>query len=782
MEAITIDQNSISKIIEDWEYLINKNCNFDHRLDWLAGNAAIMVGQTIEIGDPCYQFLQQDSLPSGSKKASPYHLVTYHWVEQVKMLLILTRDSLFEQYKAMIFHQDGSISKKQLEELWQRTQQLLQKAVNNIKTTNQFPNTSRSSQLLKQWKHQKNPWPVYKKQLLLIIEQIQLLVEGYQTLLTIQKVFEAIGLLINDTIQNCLNDLKNNSEKIDQVIELIIAPNKKSSHNLSAIHEVSNQLKLIPHFSLFKEALENLLAPYDITFSPIINVKGGILERRDFLPYKNTIQWFESEIDPLLHEVWEMTDQGTSGLRMILLNMTNRLDIIQQERPQELFNNQTTLIKPLQTFQKDLTSLVENTISLTNLIHKRVETELRLSALFDSKTHFLAVSFQSTLNQKIWNNKSGWLAQAQHWIAVIMGKLNQLHSKIYQEQSLSISEKIVICIKSRQIDPANKHYANIFLTKGYVGESFIIGRTPEINRFKNLVDNWKEGFRGSVMLIGDRFSGKTVFAEIVARKFFHNNFYSLRPKNSLTIDGRKMQTSYDLKEALDFFCKHSINKKPMIWIDDLELWWSKNIPFYQNIQHLMNCIDAYSNRIFFVIATNTKARHKIANFSHAKRIFQAEINLNQLSKEYIQQAIYIRHGATQKKIVDQNRDELTIKAFNKLIHKIYKTARGNIGEALLHWANSTYYVDENTVEHRLEAYKSLPSFLNEDSSLILELLLSYKRANEYLLRHLLGGKAFEMRYATVIRRLINVGILERQLDGYIEIEATIVNDLKQMLA
>lgn len=782
MEATTIDKSNIVKIIEDWEYLINKTDSFEDRLDWLAGNIAVIAGQMAEIGDICYAILNEKELELPHHIAMPCHIVNFVWAEQAKMFLLLMRDSLFEQQKAAILFKDDVLSEEKTRDLWQHTIDLLKEALQGVKEiTLQESNEGEALKQLKRWNHQENPWPIYKEQISLLVEQANLLNEDHQTLKTIQEVLYATELIVKDTIETCLSDLKNNNNKIDSVINLITTVDSKPSYTLSAIHEITDKMKNVVYISAFKQQLESLLQPYDIKLSPVVRINGGILDRRSFLPYKNISQWFESEIYPLLYEVWEITEQGTTGLRMILLNITNRLDILQKERPDDLFKDHASLVKPLHTFQKDLITLGDNITNLVGLIDNRVQKELKVSNLFNTQSHFLSVSLQSTLNQKIWNNESGWLAQAQRWTKTVLDKIDTVKNKFYKGRQLSVSEKITLSIQSRKSDPDNKHYTNIFLTKGYVGESFIVGREANVERFEHLVLNWKQGFRGSVLLTGDRFSGKTVFGEIVARKFFLHNFHSLVPNSTLTIEGRKMQTSYDLKEALDFVCKYSINKKTMLWIDDLEVWWSSKIPFYQNIHYLMDCIDAHSNRIFFVVSTNSQARKQISNYSNAKRIFQAEINLNLLSKEAIQQAIMVRHGATQKKLIDGKGEVLSSPAFNKLVNKIYKASSGNVGEALLHWANSTYYVDDNTVQHRAETYRGLPSFLNEDSTLILDLLLLHKRANEYLIRQLLGASAFEKRYATVIRRLINVGILKRQLDGFIEIETTIVNDLKQML-
>ncbi len=762
--------------------LIQNPCPFEERLDWLAGTMAILAGQASELCESCYQYLLKNPPEKYETTHMPYQIVTFIWAEQAKLFLLLLRDSLFEQQKAALLQRDGLVTIEDLQLLWQQTTEILQKALLQLQQkTQRSLQPHDDAKRAKRWKHQHNPWPTYKKQLRTVVEQAESLRRDQLTLDALQEAIEEIEELVEYTITHCFKDLKSNNDTIDTVIHLIINSDQKPSRKLATIHETTGKIRSTTYISAFKERLDFLLAPFNIKIEPVITIEQGLLKQRPFAPRKNIVEWFESEIYPLLYEVWEITDQGTTGLRMILLNMTNRLDILQKERPDTIFDDSTALIKPLQTFQKDLSLLGEGISNLITLINKRVARELKVSCLFEPNKHFLPISLQSSLNRRIWNDKNGILARGQRWVSEKRTIVEHYWQQFRNNKELSVSEKIARCIQSRQGDSENRHYTNIFLTKGYVGESFMVGREVEFERFGRLVNNWKAGFRGSILLIGDRFSGKTVFGEIVARRFFANNFHSIAPNTPLTIQGRKMQTSYNLEEALDFVCKHSINTKPMLWLDDLEVWWSHKIPFYQNMHHLMECIDAYSNRIFFVVATNSKAKQQLSNYSHTERIFQAEINLNLLPKKAVQQAIAIRHGATQKKLVNDKGEQLSPKAFNTLINRIYKNSAGNIGEALLHWANATYYVDENTVQHRKEAYKTLPSFLNEDSSLILGLLLRHKRANEYLIRHLLGAKPFELRYGTVVRRLLTVGILRRQLDGFIEIENTIVNDLKQLL-
>jgi hypothetical protein len=55
-----------------------------------------------------------------------------------------------------------------------------------------------------------------------------------------------------------------------------------------------------------------------------------------------------------------------------------------------------------------------------------------------------------------------------------------------------------------------------------------------------------------------------------------------------------------------------------------------------------------------------------------------------------------------------------------------------------------------------------------------------KRTNEYRLSKLFG-KAFKDKYINIVQRLISVGLLVRHLDGWLEINECVVNEVGRAL-
>ena len=74
----------------------------------------------------------------------------------------------------------------------------------------------------------------------------------------------------------------------------------------------------------------------------------------------------------------------------------------------------------------------------------------------------------------------------------------------------------------------------------------------------------------------------------------------------------------------------------------------------------------------------------------------------------------------------------------------------------------------------------VPQFLNPSSSLLLITIMTYGASNEYTLKRLFGP-SFQDEYKPVLQRLINVGVIQRNINGRLEIRHSIVNDIAALL-
>jgi hypothetical protein len=744
-------------------------------------NAMEQIRAIIDIGDAAMLRLERE-------ESFDDYVTTFLWSERLKSYAILWRDILFQLGKAELGILDEKYDFALLTPLKEESHQRLLKAADLLIA---YPQEEEArirrlpggkTRQISKWRLQNNPWPIYKNQLEQLAAQCEDVHQKQLTLKKIQSSFHKIRSLIQQKYSACETELEQFSTKAEKTIEFIEANiESKPGKTISYLEDVEEEVEITNHLDAFLESFEqeiNLLA--ETVEIPLVT-NQGIINTREINFRRSARLWLESEVLPLLYETWEITENANNGIRMAIINVRNRAIIIANDvkdnKPIDL--SQEDICLPLKTFQQNSASYVEKLIQQRAIIATRIKEHFVLSQIYDTTKSFLPLPLQSTINQLRFGQNALWdgiRKRFRKWI----DNIRQLIANVEKEEALSHSEKIVRFLQHRSVKGEQDQYSSIFLTKGYIGESFWVGREKEQQHVKSIIEQWKLGYRGAVCLSGQRFTGKTVFGELVAHQYFHEQTVRLNPNSIIRIGGRKVHTSYNLDEALAFVRKYTINQRALIWIDDLELWSDNNFSLGQNIRALKKHIDTYSNQLFFMVSMSTWFRAHLQQTHELDKIFQAEIKLDRMSLEEVRQAILIRHGATHKRLVDAEGNEVTPNVYRKMTAKIYRAADGNIGEALNLWSYFTYKGDGEDVAHDFSNLYNLPDFLTSDVTALLYTMMLEKRTNEYRLRKLFGP-AFSDRYRSILQRLFSTGLVIRQLDGWVELNEAAVNEVGRLL-
>ncbi len=759
--------------------------NLPVNLEVMAKEANAISDALVAIGDFGYQALtRQPELTE--KQQFEYSWINYDCANLAKNFLVLWRDILFQQQKGQIIKIDNLTTSEALRTLNVQSQETLEKAIYDFKGDVErglnIP-LKKKSKKVAQWQLQQNPWPVYKKQLQAMADQCLRLQKDYRVLLSVAANYNEIEALVRKTENFCREEIDNIQKIANETIEEMEQEKvPRLSKIIKHLEELEEGISLPNHFNAFTDALEHrineLVARKDLP----VNVNRGMVEIKDLTIKKSTKQWLDAEILPLLYEVWELTENTHNGLKMALINIKNRAILLDADEKEgkQVDVDKATICQPLNVFYRNSEQAGASLAKLREEIDHRLAYVFNASAIYEPGRVFLPVPIQeATLNQfrKRQNRVQNRVGK---WINGQWKRFQNLRATVAQEDALSDAEKIVRLIQSRTGAASNSNYASIFLTKGFIGESFAVGRQQELAHAKNLIDNWKANFRGTAVITGERFSGKTILGELIATQFF-NDTIRLAPNTLIKLNGRRMMTGFELAPALAFIKKYTTTKEPpLIWIDDLELWWDKDLPLSQNVRTLRKFIDSNANRLFFLVSMSNWLNTHLNLFHETSKVFQAEINVDKMSLEEIREAIMIRHGATHKKLIDADGEPLSAFEFSRLIEKVYKLSEGNIGEALNRWSCMTVRIDEAHVQHIGGVNYGLPDFLNPDIAILLSAIMIEKRTNEYRLRRIFGP-AFTEKYAPMLQRLLGIGLLRRQLDGWLEINEVLVNELGHLL-
>lgn len=762
---------------------------------WLAESADEQFSRLVRQGQALCGFL----LRHGEEKAVAFHqketqpteedyLFFYEWLAVAKQFLILWRNTTFGHLQAQLLVADEDMDEQgfkdwqtaaatQLEGAAQALAAYLPELQNKFKAA---PGNAQNQ--LEDWGHEALPWKVYEEHLQTINAQLDDLCTNQRVLHGNSEQLKQLRKTIFGNIHQGLEELRELQEVAKKAIAYI-ADNSADHQGRIPVH-LENQEQQLPRTNygkVFNKQLEKGLEGLSGEMQVPVATQGAIIQVKevDFRGYIS--RWLDSEVLPLLYEIWEMSTNIRNNLKMALINIRNRAILLNNERAETGERNklEDDLAQPLHSFIQQTTDRLGELEELHQLIHHRMDENFRLSSVFRQQEFFLSVPLQSTINQ-FRNNQNQLLIQFQRWWQRGRKRIQRWLTDVQTEDAMSVSEKIVRFVESRNIAEENQAYTSIFLTSGYIGESFWVGRKAELRRVSKVLASWKRGYRGTILLTGDRFCGKSLFGDLVSNRHFPNHTVRLSPNSTIQFQGRTFSTTYDLEEALNFVSKYRLEHPPLIWLDDLELWHSPEYTISRNVKRLGQHMDHHATRIFYLVSMGNVLRQQLEQTKQFSRHFQAIIPLDQMNQEEIYQAILIRHGATHKELVHTDETRVETKEFQEQTSRIYRAANGNIGEALNIWAIGMSVVDNDKVVHSRRALHVLPNFIDPDQALILRTIMLEKRTNEYRLRKRFGP-AFNPRYAEALLRLLSVGLIIRHLDGWLEIDESAVNSLTRQL-
>ncbi|MFK7924708.1 MAG: hypothetical protein AB8H47_22310 [Bacteroidia bacterium] len=718
------------------------------------------------------------------------YIITFEWVEKAKNYLILWRDILFESQKAAALHLDGILSEEKLKDLDERSQSaqknaaqsLLQWPQNRLQALNDNPRALKKQ--MASWALLKSPWPIYQSQIKMIPEQCALLRKQYQAFFDCMGHYKDSRAHILQMLDSCKNEIAGIIDSGESVLAFIEDALKNTetarpSKLISRLDELETNFLLPDYYKLYTESQELTTSRLPEEARIPVETDGGTILYREMNLRRKTRQWLETEVRPVLLDVWEETQLSSNSFKLALVNVRNRAILLNNEAGAQANINLQDICHPIELFLENALAWQKEVEEDRETIAGRVNDSFHLSGVYKVALEFLPIPLQTTLRQlrldenPLFTRLETWYKTARDWFSSLI-------SRVEREESLSVSEKIVRVVQSRMLKRDTSSYSGIFLTKGYIGESFAVGRQEELRRIKKVINNWRLGFRGSVLLHGQRFSGKTLTGEWIANRFFDDSFVRLQPNAMLEFQGRRHQLSYDLGDALAFIRKHGLNQPLLVWIDDLELWWNDEISLNKNVRSLKNYINQYGHSQFYMVSTTNWVRHQLQTVLDLTQVFQAEVNLDRMDWEDIHQAILIRHGATHKKLVDKEGEEVSGQQFEKMIKRVYNASKGNPGEAMMRWSMFTHRKGDEEVLYNFRSLYLLPDFLNADQEILLRTLMMKKRANEYQLRKIFGP-AFKDKYSQMIQQLISLGLLQRRVDGDLEINEVVINELGRML-
>jgi predicted Rdx family selenoprotein len=250
-----------------------------------------------------------------------------------------------------------------------------------------------------------------------------------------------------------------------------------------------------------------------------------------------------------------------------------------------------------------------------------------LSASIIAKTSGnIEKKYKATRTQKVLGKYTGWykdlsLNLQKQFVKLIYSKSESIlwmgsMEKPVIDTGLSNEEVYTYLDKYAPSDKILKqlpfYYNKLFSGQSGIGDDFWVGMEDEVSKASFVIERFKKGQPGCLIITGERNSGKTGLSKYIARRFFKpEQIHSIRaPRecsaNLQLFEHNILKTISSTENEIDLSL-HGVQGPFVIIINDLELWWERKSGGTVVVERLMQIIRKHNKNVLFIININIHA-------------------------------------------------------------------------------------------------------------------------------------------------------------------------------
>jgi len=320
------------------------------------------------------------------------------------------------------------------------------------------------------------------------------------------------------------------------------------------------------------------------------------------------------------------------------------------------------------------------------------------------------------------------------------------------------------------------YYRQLFLGKAAIGADFWVGRDAEMAACRRGVDHYHEGYRGALVVIGERNSGKSALCQFMANKLFgtENVFHVFAPpggSTDLQTLRRRVETELKRSGDLDEIFA-SMPATSVVVFHDIELWWERGPKGTVIIERLLELVDRHADDVLFVFNLNSYAYRYLDRMTRISDRSLATVTCQPLLAEELKDVVMRRHGSTGLSFTVDGRhsEEMSDFRLAGLFTRFYDVSRGNVGAALQAWIAHMEGVDGDELALRRPTPPLLDIFdqLTPAWQALLVQFVLHKQLTLPRLRRLTGES--DAALAAELGALKRMGLVNQSSDGILELD------------
>lgn len=737
-----------------------------------------LLAHYCKAGETCLELTEKNA-----EITDPDHyLIHFSYPDRFKSSFLLVRDVLLQLSIAKLRGLEELVDESTVQDHFEESQTLLQTELEKYlhyfllerKALVDKPEVLKRK--LESVKHFSNPWKTFYVQFQTILSQFNEIdlndVRLRETIAQYSLIQEIILQMRTDVLKTnslfenkaaaCLSDLKTISEQeelnttiksFEDLITLGIGLEIRSESTLRHLEDSVNKLP-------------SLSVPVDS--------EGGylVLKKIDFR--KTSEKWFDYEILPYLTDLWDLQEATFSPLLNIATQIKSSLLVAKKTQQISGFDAEIGSLTSINDQQKNA---IEQSKGLISQIEKELSRSFKVTELY-TKDDYLKVPFQTNFS-RLTSGRTGTFNSYLSKIAHLFKNIGQQVKDVKEKTPHKRLELALEILETRNEKEAPDHYHSLFLNKNFIGDLFLVRRKEQVEEIEKVLSYWRKGQNRSMAVVGDPLSGKSTILEYVTHQFKSNEVHFLTPGGEISIEGRKLKVGKNMEEVLNFVKRTVRNSKPLLVLDDLHLWRDPNYSLLTNTRSLVEFISSNSSKVFVIVGmTNSLRLHLDSRIQFSLGVTNL-INTNLATTDEIYKAVMLRHGASHRSIFEKEGVKMNEVQLQKKINWLIKKFNSNIGAVLQAWIFCTDVQADGSIRFT-EKETHLNDFLSITELLILKNCLLFGYCSDLELKILFTDR-YETEYKPAVRKLLNIGVLDRDTNGYLIVKNTVRQDLFSIL-
>lgn len=340
----------------------------------------------------------------------------------------------------------------------------------------------------------------------------------------------------------------------------------------------------------------------------------------------------------------------------------------------------------------ELYPFIRNIEKLKNYIRTE-STKQWFSSILTFKDNFHH-SVSNQLN-KLWYNQSSGLLLAQKISKSILDNETRV------ETLLSFKEEV--SPKASVLKKLPDYYQQLFLRKQFYLNEFWVGREEEMSEFVKAYEQWNAGYAGGLLILGERNSGKSFFANYMVQQLdIKGEVYFINPPYTGSVEVnellRNIQNATENSGSLARIM-NEIPAKSIFFLDDLELWWEKSPKGMKVVQEIIRMINRFGDQHLFVLMSNIHSFRLINKYQKIESTFLSLIELRPFNAKQLKEIVTKRHHSSSLQFTINNIPENRYRSWNyaRLFSRYFTYSEGNPGVVLQAWIKSIDGINQSVI-------------------------------------------------------------------------------------